>query len=245
MKSEIMSVLNAPTPVNPSAIQVRASQKGNPVLSCIRNVQWEMCQDIVPDYILGSGTCALFLSVKFHLLHPSYIFRRMKEIGRSYRLRVVICLVDVEDNVKPLLELNKLCFNNQFTLILSWSNKEAGRYLETLKAYESKPSTSIQEKVEDEFLPQITKSLKNIPSVNKTDVLTMLQGFQNLSGICAADEQQLLLCPGLGEKKVRRIYQALHTPFKKQKKCVPSSSDYGKSIPKKSQDDNGLENGKL
>ena len=124
--------------------------------------------------------------------------------------------------MKPLQELNKLCFGNQvrtykifltlpsllcheqidikppifiynctvllfccclqFTLLLSWSNLEAGRYLETLKAYENKPTASIQEKVEDEFLPQITKVMKNIPSVNKTDVLTMLQGFQNLRG---------------------------------------------------------------
>lgn len=118
--------------------------------------------------------------------------------------------MDVEDSVKPLQEINKVCFSNQvksslafqlntlrhlstpalllfscvmqFTLLLSWSNLEAGRYLETLKAYESKPSASIQERVEDDFLPQLTKALKNIPSVNKTDVLTMLQGFQNLRG---------------------------------------------------------------
>jgi len=185
-----------------------------------------MVTDLTPDFVLGSGTCALFLSVKYHLLHPNYILRRMKEIGRNFRLRVVVCLVDVEDNVKPLLQLNKLCFSNQFTLMLSWSNLEAARYLETLKAYENKPTASIQERVEDDFLPQVTKVMKHIPSVNKTDVLTLLQGFQNIRGVCAADEQQLLLCPGIGEKKVKRIYQALHTPFKKQKKSMPSGSGY-------------------
>ena len=64
------------------------------MLSCIRNVQWEMVADLVPDYVLGSSTCALFVSVKYHLLHPNYIIRRMKDVGRNYRLRVLVCLGD-------------------------------------------------------------------------------------------------------------------------------------------------------
>lgn len=34
-----------------------------------------------------------------------------------------------------------------FTLILSWSSEEAGRYLETFKVYENKPADLITEKV--------------------------------------------------------------------------------------------------
>lgn len=78
---------------------------------------------------------------------------------------------------------SSFCLCAQFTFLLSWSNLEAARYLETLKAYENKPTASIQERVEDDFLPQVTKVMKNIPSVNKTDVLTLLQGFQNIKGI--------------------------------------------------------------
>lgn len=33
-----------------------------------------------------------------------------------------------------------------FTLILSWSSEEAGRYLETFKVYENKPADLITEK---------------------------------------------------------------------------------------------------
>lgn len=35
-------------------------QRGNPVLKFVRNVPWEF-GDVVPDYVLGQSTCALFL----------------------------------------------------------------------------------------------------------------------------------------------------------------------------------------
>jgi DNA excision repair protein ERCC-1 len=202
---------------NSNFIQVKESQRGNPVLNCIKNVSWQYNSTLIADYVMGLTTCALFISVRYHMLHPNYLYRRMKEIGTSFRLRIVLCQVDVEDNVKALLELNKLCFTHRFTLILAWSAMEAGRYLETFKSYENKPSTSIQEKVETEFLPQVTNVLKSVKSINRTDVVTLFEAFRNFQGICAADESQLLLCPGLGEKKVKRLHSALHTPFKKSK----------------------------
>ena len=36
---------------------------------------------------------------------------------------------------------------------------------------------------------------------------------------------------GIGEKKVKRIYQTLHTPFKKRKKNLPSSSSAYSVVP--------------
>jgi len=38
--------------------------------------------DIVPDYILGNGTAALYISVRYHLLHPDYLFFRIRELQR-------------------------------------------------------------------------------------------------------------------------------------------------------------------
>ena len=49
--------------VNPNAILVSRRQEGNPLLRHIRNVRWQY-DDIVPDYILGSNHCALFLSLR-------------------------------------------------------------------------------------------------------------------------------------------------------------------------------------
>lgn len=37
-----------------------SAQRGNPVLRFVRNVPWEF-GDVLPDYVLGQSTCALFL----------------------------------------------------------------------------------------------------------------------------------------------------------------------------------------
>ncbi len=56
--------------MNPNAILVSRRQEGNPVLKHIRNVRFQFA-DIVPDYQMGSQTCALFLSLRCCLrLHP-------------------------------------------------------------------------------------------------------------------------------------------------------------------------------
>ena len=189
-------------------ISVSEKQRGNPLLKHIRNVQWEFNKEIVPDYVMGS-TCAIFLSIKYHALHSKHAELRIRELGKNFRLRILLVLVDVDDDisVKPLHELNKLCFTSDVTLLLCWSNEECARYLEILKLYENKSAASIQEKVvvffqriplnnagdnivsinmyfqvENEFVPQLNRVLTNVRSVNKTDVVTLLDMFENFAG---------------------------------------------------------------
>lgn len=143
-----------------------------------------------------------------------------------YKLRILLALID-DDNITSVLNLNKICFANDFTFIAASSNEECGRYLETFKYFENRSSAAIQEKVETEFLPKLTRVLTSVRSVNKNDVQTLLDVFGTMGSICAAREQQLVLCPGLGEKKVKRLYRSLHTPFSentKRKKVQHNSS---------------------
>lgn len=201
---------------NPNTILVNEKQRGNPVLSNITNTPWTYQPDITPDYIMGS-TCAIFISLKYHSLHPQYAGRRITEIGKNYRLRVLLALVDDENNLKGLQELNKLAFSSDFTLIYAWSNDECARYLEAFKLFENKSAASIQEKVETEYLPLLTSVLTNVRSINKTDVSTLIDTFGSFQNICNANEEQLLMCNGLGEKKVHRLYRTLNEPFKSSK----------------------------
>lgn len=130
-----------------NVILVSEKQRGNPLLKYIRNVQWEFTKEIVPDYVMGF-TCVIFLSIKYHSLHSKHAELRIRELGKNFRLRILLVLVDVDDDisVKPLHELNKLCFTSDVTLLLCWSNEECARYLETLKVFENKSAASIQEK---------------------------------------------------------------------------------------------------
>lgn len=59
-------------------------------------------------------------SLKYHRLHPEYIFNRMKTILHHYTLRLMFCLVDIDDHTDALRELNRVCALSNFTLILAW-----------------------------------------------------------------------------------------------------------------------------
>ncbi|KAG8000721.1 Protein arginine N-methyltransferase 2 [Nibea albiflora] len=134
-----------------SSIIVSPRQRGNPILKFVRSVPWEF-GDVVPDYVLGQTTCALFLSLRYHNLNPNYIHDRLKLLGQTFTLRVLLIQVDVKDPHHALKELARICIMADCTLILAWSPEEAGRYLETYKSYEKKPADLLKEQVEKDYL---------------------------------------------------------------------------------------------
>lgn len=60
-----------------------------------------------------------------------------------------------------------------------------------------------------------------IRSVNKSDTLTLASNFGSVKAICDASADELALCPGLGDKKVARIHEALHEPLSRTKRSRP------------------------
>ncbi|CAM6115019.1 unnamed protein product [Calypogeia fissa] len=226
-----------PTGQARNAILVSRRQQGNSVLKHIRNARW-MFTDIVPDYILGQNTCALYLSLRYHLLHPEYIYFRIRELQKSFRLRVVLCHVDVDDVIKPLHEVTKTCLLHDCSLLCAWSQEECARYLETIKIYENKPADYIQERTDNDYLSRLTNSLTTVRHVNKTDVLTLGSTFKTLSAIMNASMDDLAKCPGIGERKVKRLYDAFNEPFRRvptAKRPQQSSGDKAASGANESQ----------
>ncbi|KAG7501551.1 DNA excision repair protein ERCC-1 [Solea senegalensis] len=206
-----------PKPVGSgSSIIVSTRQRGNPILKFVRSVPWEF-GDVVPDYVLGQTTCALFLSLRYHNLNPNYIHDRLKQLGQTFMLRVLLVQVDVKDPHHALKELARICIMADCTLILAWSPEEAGRYLETYKSYEKKPADVLKEQVEKNYLSKVTDCLTTVKSVNKTDAITLLSTFSSIEGIISASKEDLVLCPGLGPQKARRLHDVLHKPFLKSK----------------------------
>ncbi|CAG09274.1 unnamed protein product, partial [Tetraodon nigroviridis] len=180
--------------------------RGNPILKYVRSVPWEF-GDVVPDYVLGQTTCALFLSLRYHNLNPNYIHDRLKHLGQTFTLRVLLVQVDVKDPHHALRELAQICVKADCTLILAWRPEEAGRYLETYKSYEKKPADALKEQVEKDYLSKVTDCLTTVKSINKTDAITLLSTFSSVEGIMNASKEDLVLCPGLGPQKVGRIYK--------------------------------------
>lgn len=213
-QSETASVSSSQFGQNRNAILVSNRQKGNSLLKHIRNVRWVFA-DIVCDYLLGPSSCALYLSLRYHLLHPDYLYYRIRELQKNFKLRVVLCHVDVEDVVKPLLEVTKTAMLHDCTLLCGWSLEECGRYLETIKVYENKPADIIQGQTDTDYLSRLTHALTSVRHVNKTDVVTLGSSFGSLSHVMDASMEDLARCPGIGERKVKRLYDTFHEPFKR------------------------------
>ncbi|KAJ1985134.1 ssDNA endonuclease and repair protein rad10 [Dimargaris verticillata] len=188
------------------AVVVNSCQYGNPVLDFIRNVPWEY-GDIVPDYTVGQTSCVLFLSLKYHRLHPEYAGIRIDMLRDQYQLRVLLVLVDIDDSRQTIRELTQLSVQRNLTVMLAWSSEEAGRYIETFKALENHPPDLIREKVEDAYFPRLTSCLTSVRAVNKTDVMTLASNFKSFKKIVQAPVSELTLCPGFGEHKVSTMLQ--------------------------------------
>ncbi|CAO3659023.1 unnamed protein product [Umbelopsis ramanniana] len=198
--------------LGPNTILVNQAQRGNPILQHVRNVPWEY-DDIKADYTVGQTTCVLYLSLRYHRLHPDYIYDRMGKLAHQFVLRILLVFVDIDNHQDSIRELTKSAIIQNFTIMLAWSHEEAGRYLETYKAFEGKPPDIIKEKSVDDYMSKLTECLTQVRTVNKTDVLTLRSTFGSLNRIINAPTEALALCPGFGEQKVRRLQQAFTQPF--------------------------------
>lgn len=200
--------------ISSGSIVVSSRQRGNPILKSIRLVPWEFSDSIIPDYVIGSKAGALYLSLRYHTLNPNYIHERLKAFT-GYQLRVLLVQVDVSQPHHALKQLMRICILCDLTLMLAWSHEEAGKILETYKAYEFKPPDMIMEKTNPDPHSKLVDALTSIKSINKTDAVTLINVFGNLEKISNASMEDLTLCPGFGPQKAQRLHKVLHTSFKR------------------------------
>lgn len=201
-------------PSEKDTIYISSRQKNNPILEYISNIKFQFKENILPDFIIGQNICIYFISLKYHLNHKDYIKEKIKKLGNAFSLRVILCKIDSED-YKGITDLNQLCYLGDCTLILSFNDLECARYIETFKIYEKKSAQLIQPKIENEYLPRLQDILTSIKSINKTDTITLSSNFGSLKSIMNASIEELSICPGLGQKKVKRLHDIFNVSFKK------------------------------
>lgn len=202
-----------PSRQGPSAILVSVRQKGNPILNFVKSLPWEY-SDIPCDYVLGATTCALFLSLKYHRLHPEYIYSRIRQLGKLYNLRILLTMVDIDNHEEALKELSKTSMINNLTLILCWSAQEAGRYLELFKSYEHASPASIRAHQAETYQESLTEFVTTPRTINKTDAASLISNFGSLRAAVNAQPEELALVPGWGEKKVKAWCSTVREPFR-------------------------------
>jgi len=214
-----------PSRQGPSAILVSTRQKGNPILNYVKSIPWEY-SDIPCDYVLGATTGALFLSLKYHRLHPEYVYSRIRQLGKNYNLRILLIMVDITNHEEALKELSKTSMINNLTLILSWSAQEAGRYLELFKSYEHASPASIRAHQAETYRESLTEFVTTPRNINKTDAASLISNFGSLRAAVNAEPEELALVPGWGEKKVKAWHRIVREPFRVRRaaKATPGSA---------------------
>ncbi|EAW10093.1 DNA repair protein RAD10 [Aspergillus clavatus NRRL 1] len=197
----------------PSAILVSSRQKGNPILNHIKLLPWEYA-DIPADYVLGATTCALFLSLKYHRLHPEYIYSRIKALAGKYMLRILLIIVDIPNHEDSLKELSKTSIINNLTLMLCWSATEAAHYLELFKASENAQPTAIRTQQAQSYKESLVEFVTTPRSINKSDAASLISTFGSLQNAINAQPEQISAVPGWGEKKVHQWCNAVREDFR-------------------------------
>lgn len=205
-----------PSRSGPSSILVSPRQKGNPILNNVKSTAWEYA-DIPADYVLGATTCALFLSLKYHRLHPEYIYNRIRDLKGQYDLRIVLTMVDVENHEDSLRELSKTSLVNNVTIMLCWSAQEAGRYLELFKTFEHAAPTSIRAKQSSTYSESMVEFITVPRGINKTDAVGLVSNFGSIRTAINAGPEEIGLIAGWGDKKVQRWCNAVKEPFRVKK----------------------------
>ncbi|KAG5914498.1 hypothetical protein E4U42_000448 [Claviceps africana] len=199
-----------------STILVSPRQRGNPVLAAIRSMPWEY-SDIPADFVLGLTTCALFLSLKYHRLHPEYIYTRIRNLQGKYELRILLTMVDIANHEDPLRELSKTSLVNNVTIMLCWSAAEAGRYLELYKSYENAGFAAIRGQQASSYADRLVEFVTVPRSLNKSDAVALVASFGSLRNAINAEQEQLGTLGGWGGVKVKRWSAAVEEPFRARK----------------------------
>jgi len=83
-------------------------------------------------------------------------------------------MVDIDNHSDPIRELTKTSVVNDYTVILAWSAAEAGRYIETFKAFEHANSNLIKQHQATDYPTRLIETLTTIRSVNKNDAVSLV-----------------------------------------------------------------------
>lgn len=207
-------------------IQVSPSQKQNPLLQSPLMKQKPIVfnKEILSDYYINPTLQVLFLSLKYHQLHPEYLWRRIKRLRqgssinmtnnrRDKALKILLVVIDIESPQEALRKLTNVCVKQDLTLIISWSFEQAGNYIAMFKENElsaNQVNLSIKGVKNTDLKSSIIDTLTTIRSINKTDSINLIANFKNFKNIVKSEHVKI---HGVGERKLQNMKNSFVEPF--------------------------------
>lgn len=201
------------------------NQKQNPLLQNLKSTRYVINESISPaHYVLFDSCCALFLSLKYHAIHPDFIYERINELKNKFQLKILLVLIDHIVYESILKELSILSVRTNFTMMLAWNYEEAAKHIENYRLNADKPPDVIMGRSFEENSKSnpttgqqgLVDALTSIKSVNRTDAVTLLSTFESLANVIHANTDELTICPGISIVKARRLHSIFHRKFIKQ-----------------------------
>ncbi|EPR79464.1 Ercc1 DNA repair protein [Spraguea lophii 42_110] len=188
-------------------ILVSTSQKGNGILNYITKSLWSYSPNIKSDYEVDGDISILFLSLRFHLCKPDYIYKKIKI---KYNLKILLLLVDIPNYELLITELFEFCDFYDTTIILSYSNEEAARYIQSFDLNKKRTENIIQKKEGDHKM----RFLCGIPKITKEDAVNLEMKYKNIKNIINSSGEELKGINNMGDKKIKSMKEYWEMSFK-------------------------------
>jgi DNA excision repair protein ERCC-1 len=172
-------------------------------------------------------------SLKYHRLHPEYIYTRIRNLQGKFALRILLTMVDIPNHEDSLRELAKTSLVNNVTVILCWSAAEAARYLELYKSYEHQTKggfAAIRGQQATGYAERLVEFVTVPRAINKADAVALVGTFGSLREAVNADAERIGQVGGWGEKKVKAWRRAVEEPFR-VKKAAARKGKAGEAVP--------------
>lgn len=106
---------------------INPNQKTNPIMKYI-TVPINFDSSIKCDFEPCSDIGMLYLSLKYHRLHPQYIINRSSCLS-IYLHKFILVINDIEDSEQYITDLNVFCVLGGFVLLLCESNYDGAGYI--------------------------------------------------------------------------------------------------------------------
>lgn len=189
-------------------LQISVKQKGNNVIDFLKEIPWTFNETITTDYEINTSISIIFISIRFHLCKPEYIYKKIKS-QRKYKVQVLLVLVDVKNYEKCTEELFYVADKYGFTMVLAFSNEEAGKYI---KSFALPKSINMIRKKPSSEREQIVEFITAFPKFNKTDAVQLMNSSSSVFDLVKnIDDMKHVF--GLGDKKINFFKFYLDKPF--------------------------------